>query len=287
MRVFIPFIALLCSASAFAQDEKPVSWGPFETAGAATVGYRLTDISGRQEKYLELFNMQSGFRLLDFDLTGNAKQSASSFADRFQLTGSGFGGDPFPTVQATASKSKVYDLRLNYRQTYYYWDRNDSAVQPSGFQGLTTNHNWATVRRFGSANLLVHATDHLKLRFEYGRNSRDGMNYTTRTMEYFGSTSTWGSFLRDNPYYVEGPIREESNRVSGGIDYTLAAWSFHYGLGYQTFDQALNWNNVDAAQRSINVDSSANCARTAYGRVLVGIPYPQDAVQRVRLQRCG
>lgn len=256
MRRLIPSIAILCSASAVAQDDKPAAWGPFETNGSATVGYRLTDISGRREKYLELFNMQSGFRLLDFDLSGNAKQGASSFADRFQLTGSGLGGDPFPTMQATASKSKAYDLRLNYRQTYYYWDRNDNAVQPSGFRGLTTNHNWATVRRFGSANLLVHATDRLKLRFEYGRNSRDGMNYTTRTLEYFGSSSTWGSFLRDNPYYVEGPIREESNRVSGGIDYTLSKWSFHYGLGYQTFDQALNWNNVNSPQRSISVDSA-------------------------------
>ena len=49
---------------------------------------------------------------------------------------------------------------------------------------------------------------------------------------------------------------EHSDRVSAGLDYTLDNWSFHYTLGYQTFDQSLNWN-VTTPERSINIDSTA------------------------------
>jgi hypothetical protein len=80
---------------------------------------------------------------------------------------------------------------------------------------------------------------------------------TTRALDYFGSSSSWGTFLRDNPYYVEAPLSETANRFAGGIDYTLEHWSFHYTLGYQSFNQSLNWN-VNSPERSINIDSTAN-----------------------------
>jgi hypothetical protein len=251
------FLGLAVLGTLAAQDAPTHDWGGLETQGSFTVGYRLDSISGRREKFNELFNLQSGPRLFDFDLSGHAKEGASPFADHFSLTGSGLGGDPFPSEQLTVSKSKVYDLRASMRQSYYYWDRNDNAVQPSGLHGLTTNQNWATVRKFGSVNLLIHATNRLKFRFEYGRSSRDGVNGTTRTMEYFNSPSSWGTFLRDNPYYVEAPLLEHADRVSGGLDYSLDNWSFHYTVGYQTFDQSLNWS-VTNPEHSINIDSTAN-----------------------------
>jgi hypothetical protein len=163
-------------ATPAAPDTKPMEWGSFEAQGAITAGYRLDSIGGRREKFLELFDLRSGPRLFDFNLSGNAKTGTSPFADRFQLDTSGLGGDPFPSGQLTMSKSKVYDLRASFRQTYYYWDRNDNALLPSGLHGLTSNQNWATVRKFGSVNLLLHATRKLKFRIEYGRNARDGIH---------------------------------------------------------------------------------------------------------------
>jgi hypothetical protein len=52
-------------------------------------------------------------------------------------------------------------------------------------------------------------------------------------------------------------LSEHGNLVSGGVDYTLDNWSFHYTAGYQIFDQSLNWN-VNTPERSINIDSTAN-----------------------------
>jgi hypothetical protein len=76
-------------------------------------------------------------------------------------------------------------------------------------------------------------------------------------LDYYGAPANWGTFLRDNPYYVIGPVNESSNRFAGGLDYTVKHWTIHYTVAYQTFDQAFNWNNP-VAERSINVDSTAN-----------------------------
>ena len=87
--------------------------------------------------------------------------------------------------------------------------------------------------------------------------ARDGTIFTTRVLDYYGAPSNWGTFLRDNPYYVIGPVNEHSNRIAGGVDYTVRDWTIHYTIGYQTFDQAFDWTNP-VPERSINIDSTAN-----------------------------
>jgi hypothetical protein len=237
-------------------DSKPMELGNFEVQGSITAGYRLESVGGRREKFMELFDLRSGPRLFDFNFSGNGKEGASPFADHFQLDASGWGGDPFPSGQFIMSKTKVYDLRVNLRQTYYYWDRNDNALLPSGLHGLTTNQNWATVRKFASVNLLLHATNRLKFRIEYGRNSRDGINDTTLALDYFGSPSTWGVSTRQSVLRRSSSERGREP-FRGRIDYSLDRWSFHYTLGYLRFTQSLNWN-VNTPERSINIDSTAN-----------------------------
>ena len=55
-------------------------------------------------------------------------ESVSPTATRSPL--SGLGGDPFPTAQFTVSKRKLFDLRVNWRQAYYYWNQNDNVILP-------------------------------------------------------------------------------------------------------------------------------------------------------------
>lgn len=243
------------------EQPPPVSLGGFETQGSVTTGYRFTDTTGREQKFLELFNLQSGPRVMEFDLLGRALPGSNPFADSYSLTMSGLGGDPFPGGQLTMRKDHVYDLRVNYRQSYYYWDRNDDVILPfappvSASPNLTTWHDWATVRRFGSVNLTVHATNNLRFLFEYNRATRDGVNFTTRELEYFGAPSYWGSYMRSNPYYVEMPLDEVANRMTGGLSYTVKDWTFHYRVGYQDMQQSLNWQNVESPQRSLGIDQS-------------------------------
>jgi hypothetical protein len=244
-----------------AQEQPAPATGAFESQGSVTLGYRFTDITGREQKFNEMFDLRSGPRLMDFNLFGRSPEGANPFADGYSLTMSGLGGDPFPGGQLTVRKNHVYDLRVNYRQSYYYWDRNDDVIMPFSpdagpTYSLTTWHDWATVRRFGSVNLTVHATNNLRFLFEYNRASRDGVNFTTRTMDYFGAPSSWGSFLRSNPYYVDMPLNESANRVTGGLSYTHRDWTFHYRIGYQDMQQILDWQNVGSPEHSIVLDQS-------------------------------
>ena len=120
--------------------------------------------------------LRRGPRLMDFNLFGEAKEGTNAFADDYSLTMSGMGGDPFPTAQLSVTKHRVFDFRASWRQAYYNWNQNDSVVLPiTGVAktlstGLTDNHEWETVRKFGSADLTVHASNNLRFNFDYYRN---------------------------------------------------------------------------------------------------------------------
>src|SRR4051812_29501346 len=198
----LSIVLIAAPLALLAQDAgKPMLIGGFENQGSVTTGYRFTDIKGYQPKFNELFDLNDGFRVLDFSLFGKAQEGPTRFADNYSLSTSGLGGDPFTTAQFTVRKTHLYDLRVNFRQSHYYWNRNDAEALPNALHALTSNHDWATVRKLGSVNLLIHATDKLRFSFEYYRNTRDGVSFTTRSLDYFGSSATWGAFSRANPYY--------------------------------------------------------------------------------------
>jgi opacity protein-like surface antigen len=262
---FIQFLAglLLLVPYASAQDSSqpaPIVVGDFALYGSATAGYRFTDVRGYRPQYQEMFDLGKGFRVLDLSLYGESREGKNPFADSFSLQVSGLGGDPFPTAQFAISKKKVYDFRVDWRQSYYYWNQNDNVVLPIAAaaapgaisKGLTSNQNWATVRKFGSASLTLHATNNLRFHFDYERPSDEGTTLTTRGMDFFGSPSFWGGYVRANPYLLNAPLTDYTNRITGGFDYTLKDWNFHYSIGYQAFTENISLNNVTTPEFSIN-----------------------------------
>src|SRR3990172_1018388 len=78
-----------------AQDPPPLVLGDFETQGSVTAGHRFMTINGRREKFLELFGLKKGFRLMDFNILGRAKAGSTPFADSYSFNLSGFCGEPF------------------------------------------------------------------------------------------------------------------------------------------------------------------------------------------------
>src|ERR1700719_3654840 len=169
-RVLWPATALLiCVPALFAQDDveptHPIVLGNFDISGSATGGYRFETVKVYAPQFQEMFDLGKGFRLFDFTLNGVTEGEKNAFADTFFVQLSGLGGDPFPSAQFAISKHKIYDLRVNWRQSYYYWNQNDNVVLPiasaaAGLSaGLTNNHNWATGRKLGSVDLTLHATD--------------------------------------------------------------------------------------------------------------------------------
>ena len=252
---------LLLAPALYAQDDpqpRPIVLGGFDLSGSATAGFRFEDVKGYAPQFQELINLGKGFRLLDFDLNGVNAGEKSSFADTFSLQLSGLGGDPFPSAQFMISKHKVYDLRVNWRQSYFYWNQNDNVVLPIAAaavglsSGGTSNHDWATVRKFGSVDLTLYATDHLRFRFNYYRPSNQGSTFTTRSPDFLGAPSFWGAFARANPYFLFAPLNDETNRFTGGVDYSVKDWNFHYSAGYQAFTENISLNNTTSPEVSIN-----------------------------------
>ena len=254
----------LCAQDSY--EAPPLSFGDFNTQGSTSFGYRFTDIKGYKPMYMSVMDLRSGPRLLDFSLFGDAKEGTNPFADNYSFTASGLGGDPFPTAQVTVSKHKLFDFRANWRQAYYFWNQNDNVILPittvatTLSKGLTDNHNWDTVRKFGSADLTLHATNNLRFNFDYYRTTDTGTTFTTAAPDFFGSPAFWGSYARATPFYLFAPINDETNRFSGGVDYTFHSWSFHYVAGYQSLSVNRNFNNVSSPQFSI--DPAASTLKT-------------------------
>ncbi len=249
-------IALLAALLLLAPLTPTVAQDGSRPHGSVTTGYRFTDVNGSRQTFSELFDLRSGLRLHDFDVSGDAA-AANPYLSSYFITASGIGGEPFTGGQLRLNKKNLYDFRLNYRQTYFYWNRNDDDLHPGGLRGLTTNHDWATVRKFGSASLSLYATDNLRLNLDFYRTEREGMTLTTRSLDYFGAPSTWANFLRANPYVVESDLNESTHRFSGGLSYSAKNWNVFHRAGYQTYDENLLTGNLAAAQRSINTDDAA------------------------------
>jgi len=260
------WVALLfCGRVLVAQDstETPLNFGGFNNQGSVTVGYRFDDVRGYVPMFQELSDLRKGFRLTDFNMFGEARNGLNPFANSYSMSVTGLGGEPFETGQLSVSKTRLYDFRVNWRQSYYYWNQDNNLVLPiaavgSGLsKGLTDNHAWGTVRKFGSADFTLHATSNLRFNFNYYRTTDSGPAFTTESLDFFDSPGFWGTFARVNPYYLYAPIDDNTNRFTGGIDYTLHSWSFHYNLGYQAFTESLSLNNVSSPELSINPVASS------------------------------
>ena len=239
------------------EGAKPLPLGGFDNKGSVTLGYRFTDVKGYRPMYQQVVNMQDGFRLMDFNLFGDSQEGASPFADNYSLSMSGLGGDPFPSAQLSVRRTNLFDFRANWRQSYYYWNQRDDILLPivsvaNISTGLTTGHDWATVRKMGSADMTLHATNALRFTFNVYRGTNSGTTYTTRSPYFFNPPSSFGGFARANPYYLYAPHNDNTNRFTGGIDYTARSWSLHYRLGYQTFNEDTTLNNVGSPERSFN-----------------------------------
>ncbi|MEJ2008910.1 MAG: hypothetical protein P8Z30_12280 [Acidobacteriota bacterium] len=249
--LMLAFLVVLPVLKAQDQSEPPLNWGGFQVQGSASAGYRFTDVKGYKPMYEELYNLKDGPRLMDFNMFGH-NDNPDAFANDFSLTTSGLGGDPYPAAQFTLSKGKLYDLRANWRQSYFYWNQNDNVIIPTlGVPGLTDNHDWATVRKVGSIDFTIHATNNLRFSFQYYHTSFSGPTFSTFSPAYLDQPGSWGSYARANAYSLYAPTFDNANRFTGGIDYTWHEWNFHYNVGYQTFDDNLTMTATSPGELSI------------------------------------
>src|SRR5437667_1943407 len=189
--------------------------------GSVDVGYRSTTVKGSTDTFRQLFDLSDGPRIMGIEVNGKARDAVGSFADTFSLSASGLGGDPFPAVLLTVRKSRLYDLRANWRRSRLFdvWPATPPSIAGLDTQVVTDRHSWATSREIGNLAWTLHASNRLHFQFNYDRAVRTGTLQTTRSLDFVGAPTVWGSFARANPYPVIGPVDESANRITGGLSY--------------------------------------------------------------------
>jgi hypothetical protein len=132
-------------AAAETPPASPVPSGEFAVTGSIDVGYRWqTGVGGSMPTYRSLVDLGSGPKLLgaDFTLTDPKRR----WFDQVNVRAYNWGDDPYGTLHVDASKSRIYELRADYRDIAYY-DNLPSYADPLLSRGTVLNEQSFDMRR--------------------------------------------------------------------------------------------------------------------------------------------
>jgi hypothetical protein len=145
-----------------------------------TAGYRWIDIDGSKDKYREDHNLRSGLRLFTLQVDGLATAPDETPLDRFHLEVDTPGDEPFSTFRLTAADRSLYDLRVAFTRSKYFYDVPQLFELPVAGDVATDDlHDWNFVRTNGAVDLTVHAPSLPTLLLGYRLYRRNGSSTTT------------------------------------------------------------------------------------------------------------
>lgn len=222
--------------------------GPYQFNMGMMVGYRSinTDAYGAnpsdywaQQRYWETGNYRgNGILLKSFNLYGESTGD-QGFFDQMMLNVDGL-GDPFTTASLRMRSFNEYDLKVNYRNSKYMMNRNDSI-----YTGL---HKFDDTREILNASLDVDASEDITLRASFNSIGRSGTMTTTVSPFIVGAEEeagpggtadgSFGTYARGNFYWMETPVNDATNEFS--LSATLKSITntdITLGGGYRTFSQ--------------------------------------------------
>jgi hypothetical protein len=209
------------------RSETPITVGGFQWGGDIELGYRITDVDGRN-RYKEVVNLSEGLRLFDFSLLGKDLDQ-KGFADYLSFNLHGI-GDPFPSGRFEIKKNKSYDVVATYKEYKYYFDRTDTP--------FTDNHNFNTRNKRGTLALSLFPKDDFQLNFGYSHWQRDGDGVAPRFL-----------VLGFIPDLVEQDFNEKMNEYFVSADFPIGAWDFHVKQSYWQFENKDEAGSLAQAER--------------------------------------
>src|SRR4030042_3223846 len=206
------------------QDARPedsgLSKAGFQWGGSIELGYRLTDIDGRN-RYKEAVNLMEGLRLFEFSLSGKNPDEKIGLIDSININANGI-GDPFPRARLEIKKNKTYNLVATYRESKYFFDREDNSF-------FTDNHNFNLKSRRGTLTLSVFPKEDIQLNVGYSHAKRDG---------------DAGVPMLTFPFSMEQDLKERLNEYFVSADFPLGNWDFYVKQSFWNFQ---NRNKIEGA----------------------------------------
>lgn len=231
-------------------EDAPAPRLPYRITGAVSAGYRLVDVDGSGDRYDEDYNLHSGGRLFLFSVAGEAHDPAAVPVDRFHLEVDTPGDEPVSRFVLTAEERKLWDLRVDFTRSKYFYDQPQLFRAPvPGNLRLADLHAFDLTRTNGIAQLRVHPEGWPTLIAGYRLYQREGSGTSTvtvpggglfvtrapqRQVTHVGSLGTEFTALGTNVFleqeyrYVTRDYGLHGPRDPDGVDpndgFTLSSW---------------------------------------------------------------
>jgi hypothetical protein len=203
----------------------------FQWGGSIELGYRFTDIEGRN-RYKEVVNLMEGLRLFELSLWGKNLDEKKGLVDYFSFSG-GELGDPFPSARLEIKKNKTYDLVASYKEFKYFFDREDNFF-------FTDNHDFNQRTRRGTLTLSLFPKEDIQLNVGYSHSQRDGDTGVPRQPFFFA---------------MDQELKEGLNEYFVSADFPIGDWDFHIKQSYSNFENKDKVNGPQFEKRDEDVNT--------------------------------
>ena len=191
-------------------QESGLKVGGYQWGGDIELGYRFTDIDGRN-RYKETVNLMEGVRLFDLNLWGNDPEK-KGLVDSFRINLNSI-GNPFPFGRVEIKKSKAYDLTATYREYKYFFARTEN-----GF--LTDNFSFNQTTRRGTLARL------------FSRRTISSSTLATTASRGMGMPVFPEAFIQPQVQDLD----EVFNEYFAGADFSIGKVDLHVKQSYWTFE---------------------------------------------------
>ncbi len=162
-----------------------VTSGGYQIHSSVEIGYRVNGVTGSEDMYGTLVNLQTGPRLLDQTLSMQSVNHDGFLFDDLYLSSFGWGGDPNNAMRLRADKNKWYNLQSSFRRDQNFSDfdllanpLNPPTSTPS-IPVTNSPHEFETTRRMSDVDLTLLPQSRVSFRLGYSHNNMAGPSFSS------------------------------------------------------------------------------------------------------------
>ena len=177
---------------------------------SVTAGYRNVDIDGSKDKYREDYNLRSGGRLFNLDLSAAAKDPTKSALDRFHLYVDTPGDEPVSTYHLDAADRQRWDFRAHFTRSKYFYDVPALFETPVAGNDRTDDlHDFDLIRTNGAVDFTLRMPNLPKLFLGY------------RLYRVEGDTTSTVNVAGGDTFLVRAPLDSRMHVAVAGTEFDV------------------------------------------------------------------
>ena len=205
--------------------------------GEIDVRYRIVgDLKGNSDVYRSVVNLGEGVRLFG----GRFRYSAptSKTLDLLEISGTGWGGDPWVSTRVDGRRNGVYEFSVDYRNVAYF-NNLPAFANPLLAQGvLFSQRAYDTKLRQIDGELRLFPSARFSPYFAFGRGMQNGTGIT-------------GFVTEGNEYPVGSIFDSAQNVYRGGTRVQTSRMTLTLEMGWTTFndDQQIGYTGINTGNR--------------------------------------